>query len=66
MYRVRRWNHGRDEMTEKFVNVLDGISMDGYVSGYLGRRAPLSWRRELWSKSHSIADFASAIPPPEG
>jgi hypothetical protein len=34
MYRVRRWNNDRDEMTEEFVDVLvlDGIAMDGYVS----------------------------------
>jgi len=32
MYRVRRWNHDRDEVTEELVNVLDGIAVDGYVS----------------------------------
>jgi hypothetical protein len=34
MYRFRRWNNDRDEMTEEFVDVLvsDGIAMDGYVS----------------------------------
>ena len=29
MYRVRRWDHDREEMTEEFVNVLDGIAVDG-------------------------------------
>ena len=32
MYRVRRWNHDRDEMTEEFVEALDRIAIDGYVS----------------------------------
>lgn len=32
MYRVRRWNHDRDEMIEVFVISLEGIAMDGYVS----------------------------------
>ena len=32
MYHVRRWNHDRDEMTEEFVDVLDGILVEGYVS----------------------------------
>jgi hypothetical protein len=44
MYRVRRWNHDRDEMTEKFVDVLDGISVDGYVS--VTRIRPLTWFHE--------------------
>ena len=31
MYRVRRWNNDRDEMTGEFVDVLvlDRIAMDG-------------------------------------
>ncbi len=32
MYRVRHWNHDRDEMTEEFVEALDRIAIDGYVS----------------------------------
>jgi hypothetical protein len=34
MYRVRRWNNDRDEMTEELVGVLvlDSIAMDGCVS----------------------------------
>ena len=32
MYCVRRWNHDRDEMTEEFVEFLDDIAIDGYVS----------------------------------
>jgi hypothetical protein len=32
MYRVKRWNHHCDEMTEEFVNVLEGIAVDGYGS----------------------------------
>jgi hypothetical protein len=32
MYRVRHWNHDRDEMTEGFVEALDRIAIDGYVS----------------------------------
>jgi hypothetical protein len=32
MYRVRRWNHDRDEMTEEFVEALDRIAIDDYVS----------------------------------
>jgi hypothetical protein len=31
MYRVRHWNHDRDEMTEEFVEALDR-AIDGYVS----------------------------------
>ena len=41
MYRVRRWNHDRDEMTEEFVDVLDGIAVDGYVS--VTWIHPLTW-----------------------
>ena len=41
MYRVRRWNHDRDEMTEAFVDVLDGIVVDGYVS--VTWIHPLTW-----------------------
>ena len=32
MYRVRRWNHDRDEMTEEFVEALNQIAIDGHVS----------------------------------
>ena len=32
MYQVRHWNHDRDEMTEEFVEALDRIAVDGYVS----------------------------------
>jgi hypothetical protein len=32
MYRVGHWNHDRDEMTEEFVESLDRIAIDGYVS----------------------------------
>ena len=32
MYRVRHWNHDRDEMTEEFVEALHRIAIDGYVS----------------------------------
>ena len=32
MYRVRRWNHDRDEMTEEFVEALERLAIDGYVS----------------------------------
>jgi hypothetical protein len=32
MYRVRRWSHDRDVVTEEFVADLDGIVMEGYVS----------------------------------
>ena len=44
MYRVRRWNHDREEMTEEFVNVLDGIAVDGYVSAT--RLHPRMWFHE--------------------
>ena len=32
MYRVRHWNHDRDEITEECVEALDRIAIDGYVS----------------------------------
>jgi hypothetical protein len=32
MYRVRHWNHDRDEMTWEFIEALAGITIDGYVS----------------------------------
>jgi hypothetical protein len=32
MYRVRHWNHDRDEVTEEFVEALDKVAIDGCVS----------------------------------
>jgi hypothetical protein len=32
MYRVRHWNHDRDEMTDEFVKALHRIPIDGYAS----------------------------------
>jgi hypothetical protein len=28
MYRVRHWNHDRDEMIEEFVEALDQVAID--------------------------------------
>jgi hypothetical protein len=44
MYRVRRWNHDRDEMTEEFVGVLNRVVVDGCV--LVTRIHPLAWFHE--------------------
>ena len=66
MYRVRRWNHDRDEMTEEFVDVLDGIAVDGYVS--VDRVDSATWVHEdefipvLEAGSGGVRRFAARRP----